>query len=106
MDPATEAFYTNPEVIAVDQHSRENRELSRHGSLIVWRATPESGSGQYVAIFNLADAGQEVNYFWKDLGLPEGAHAIRDLWAHKDLGKSGQLKTKLRAHASLLYRVR
>ena len=43
MDPATEALYTNPEVIAVDQHSRENRELSRSGSLVVWTAVPESG---------------------------------------------------------------
>ena len=43
MDAATEALYTNPEVIAVDQHSRENRELSRSGSLVVWTAVPESG---------------------------------------------------------------
>ncbi len=90
----------------MDQHSRENRELSRHGSLVVWKATPESGGGQYIAVFNLGDAAQEVNDSWKDLGLPEGAHAIRDLWERKDLGKAGSLKTTLRAHASMLYRVR
>ena len=73
MDAATEALYTNPEVIAVDQHSRENRELSRSGSLVVWTAVPESGEGRYVAVFNLGDAAQEVNLGWKDLGLPEGA---------------------------------
>ena len=106
MDPATEALYTNPEVIAVDQHSRENRELSRNGSLVVWKAAPDSGGGEYVAVFNLGDAVQEVNYFWKDLGLPEGTHAVRDLWARKDLGKAALLKTSLRAHASVLYRVR
>jgi hypothetical protein len=106
MDPATEALYTNPEVIALDQHSRENRELSRHGSLVVWKATPESGGGQYVAVFNLGDAAQEVNYSWKDLGLPESAHAVRDLWARKELGKAASLKARLRAHASMLYRVR
>jgi hypothetical protein len=105
MDPATEALYTNPEVIAVDQHSRENRELFRHGSLVVWKATPESEGGQYVAVFNLGDSAQEVNYSWKDLGLPEGAHAIRDLWARKELGKAASLKTSLRPHASLLYRI-
>jgi alpha-galactosidase len=106
MDPATEALYTNPEVIAVDQHSRENHELSRHGSLVVWKATPESGGGQYVAVFNLRDAAQEVNYSWKDLGLGEGTHAVRDLWAREDLGKAASLKTTLPAHASMLYRVR
>jgi hypothetical protein len=105
MDPSTEALYTNPEVIAVDQHSRENRELSRQGSLVVWKATPESGGGRYVAVFNLGDAAQEVNYSWKDLALPQGTHVLRDLWGRKDLGKAASLKTTLPAHASLLYRV-
>ena len=105
MDPATEALYTNPEVIAVDQHSRENRELSRHGSLVVWKATPQLGGGGYVAIFNLGDAVQEVNYSWKDLDLPEGTHTVRDLWERKEMGKAASLKTSLRAHASLLCRV-
>jgi alpha-galactosidase len=106
MDKATEALYTNPEVIAVDQHSTENRERSRTGSMIVWTATPGSGGGRYLAVFNLADATQDVNYAWKDLGLPEGRHAVRDLWARKDLGSAASLKTTLRAHASVLYRVR
>jgi alpha-galactosidase len=106
MDPATEALYTNPEVIAVDQHSRENREHSRTGSLVVWTARPEEGTGHYVAIFNLADQAQDVTYSWKDLGLPEGNHAVRDLWARKDLGSATSLKTSLAAHATMLYRVR
>jgi alpha-galactosidase len=105
MDPATEALYTNPEVIAVDQHSRDNREHSRTGSLVVWTARPEEGNGHYVAIFNLADHAQDVTYSWKDLGLPEGNHAVRDLWARKDLGSATSLKTSLAAHATMLYRV-
>jgi alpha-galactosidase len=105
MDSATEALYTNPEVIAVDQHSRENREHSRTGSLVVWTARPEEGTGQYVAIFNLADKAQDVTSSWKDLGLPEGNHAVRDLWARKDLGSATSLKTSLAAHAAMLYRV-
>ena len=57
-------------------------------------------------MFNLGDAAQDVNYSWKDIGLSEGGHAVRDLWARKDLGKATSLKTSLRAHASVLYRVR
>jgi alpha-galactosidase len=106
MDKATEALYTNPEVIAIDQHSTENRERSRTGSLIVWTATPGSGGGRYIAVFNLGDTTQNVSYAWKDLGLPEGGHSVRDLWARKDLGSAASLKTTLRAHASVLYRVR
>jgi hypothetical protein len=105
VDAATEALYTNPEVIAVDQHSRENRELSRKGSVEVWSAVPESGAGRYVAVFNLGDAAQEVNYGWKDLGLPEGNHAVRDLWARRELGTATSLTTSLAPHASILYKV-
>jgi alpha-galactosidase len=105
MDPATEALYTNPEVIAVDQHSRENREHSRTGSLVVWTARPEEGTGHYVAVFNLADKTQDVTSSWKELGLADGNHAVRDLWARKDLGSATSLKTSLAAHATMLYRV-
>ena len=105
MDSATEALYTNPEVIAVDQHSKDNQQLSRMGTLVVWTAAPESGDGKYVAVFNLGDASQNVNYTWKDLALPEGDHAVRDLWARKELGKAPSLKAELPAHAAVLYRV-
>jgi hypothetical protein len=105
MDPTTEALYTNPEVLAVDQHSRENRELFRRESSVVWKAAPESGAGHYVAVFNIGDVTQEVNYSWKDLVLPDGTHAVRDLWARKELGNAASLKTTLPAHASALYRV-
>jgi alpha-galactosidase len=106
MDPATEALYSNPEVIAVDQHSRDNRQLSRAGSLVVWKATPESGGGDYLAIFNLGDKPQLASYPWKALGLSDGSHAVRDLWLRKDLGSAASLKTVLAAHATKLYRVR
>jgi alpha-galactosidase len=105
MDAATEALYTNPEVIAVDQHSRENRELSRNGPVVVWTAVPESGGGRYVAVFNLGDAAQDLTYGWKDLGLPEGEHTVRDLWARKELGTAGSHKTSLAPHAAMLYKV-
>jgi alpha-galactosidase len=106
MDAATEALYSNPEVIAVDQHSRDNRQLLRTGSLVVWKATPESGGGNYLAVFNLGDKARQVSYSWTDLGLPEGNHAVRDLWERKDLGPVASLKTELAPHATRLYRVR
>jgi alpha-galactosidase len=72
----------------------------------VWTARPEEGTGRYVAVFNLGDKAQDVTSSWKDLGLPEGNHAVRDLWARKDLGSATSLKTSLAAHAVMLYRVR
>jgi hypothetical protein len=106
MDPATEALYSNPEVIAVDQHSKENRQTMRSGSLVLWSATPESGGGHYIAVFNLSDAAQDVNYSWENLGLPGSGHAVRDLWARKDLGTASSLKAEVPPHGAMLYMVR
>jgi alpha-galactosidase len=106
MDPATEALYSNAEVMAVDQHSREDREISRSGSVVMWSAAPESGVGRYVAIFNLGDATQEVNYSWENLGLPGASRAVRDLWARRELGAASALKVELPAHGAMLYRIR
>jgi Alpha galactosidase C-terminal beta sandwich domain len=47
-----------------------------------------------------------VSYSWKDLGLSDSGHAVRDLWARKDLGSAASLKTELPTHATRLYRVR
>jgi hypothetical protein len=105
MDPATEALYTNPEVIAVDQHSRGNHQRSHSGPIVVWTALPATGPGHYVAIFNVGETEQEITYAWRDLGLPEGKHAVRDLWQRKDIGSNQSLMVKLRAHGSILYRV-
>ena len=106
MDPATEALYTNPEVIAVDQASKGNRQLLRTGSLVVWTAEPETGGGHYIALFNLGEAPQDVTYPWKDLGLSEGKHNVRDLWVRKNSGAADSLRSHLPAHAAMLYRVR
>ena len=105
IDAATEALYTNPEVLAVDQHSHGNRQVLRDGTVVAWTASADEGGGQYVAVFNLGDAATEIHLNWKQLGLPEGKHAVRDLWAKKDLGAADALATRLPAHAPMLYRV-
>ena len=55
-DEWTISLLTNPEVIAVDQKSKENRVAVSTDSTVVWTARPETGDGWYVAVFNLKDA--------------------------------------------------
>jgi hypothetical protein len=105
MDAATQALYSNPEVILVDQHSRENKQFSRNGPIVVWTALPASGAGHYVAVFNTGETEQQVTYAWRDVGIAEGSHAIRDLWERKNLGPGGSLMVKVPPHGSMLYRV-
>jgi hypothetical protein len=105
MDLWTTSLLTNREVLAVDQASADNRQLFATGKVVVWMARPEGGRGYYLAVFNLDEAEQKVEYGWKDLGLAESSYSLRDLWEHKDLGSSPALSLSLAPHGAALFRV-
>jgi alpha-galactosidase len=104
-DQWTESLLTNPEVIAVDQHSRGNHAVVTTDKTAVWLAEPESEPGYYLAVFNIGDSEQTIQYAWKDLGLTGASYEISDLWEHKGAGSATSLSVKLRSHASVLYRL-
>jgi len=104
-DRWTESLLTNPEVIAVDQHSRNNHPVIDTNQVAVWLAQPDRGKGYYLAVFNLEDNEQTVHYEWKDLGLTEASYRVRNLWSRKISGLAPSLTVKLKPHASELYRL-
>ena len=105
-DAWTTSLLTNPEVIAVDQHSTGNHPVISTDKTVVWVAESGKAGGWYLAIFNLDDASQNVQYSWKDLGLPDGKHKVRDLWERKNLASEKSLSVTLPPHGSVLYAVR
>jgi alpha-galactosidase len=102
---AQASLLTNPEVIAVDQHSTGNHQVIATNKTSVWLAQPVSGKGHYVAAFNLEDAAATVQYAWSDLGLSEKEDRLRDLWEHKDLGLAHSIKVTVPPHGAVLYSV-
>jgi alpha-galactosidase len=105
VDKWTESLLTNPEVIAVDQHSRNNHPLVTTDKTAIWLAQTEQEKGHYLAVFNIGDAEQSIHYDWKDLGLTGRSYKLRDLWERRNVGTAASLTVKLRAHASVLYRL-
>jgi alpha-galactosidase len=105
MDSPTEAMLTNPEVIAVNQHSQGNQARKLTSTSWLWTARATSTKGDYVALFNLSDRPLDMHYTWQELGLPAGKHGTRDLWLHKDLEDISGIQVTLAPHASALYRV-
>jgi len=104
MDDQTAALLTNPDVIAVNQHSTGNRPLLMTNRTVIWRAQPENGSGYYLAVFNLGDTPQEVALEWNELGLTKGAkYDLRDLWERRDAGAVAALKVTVAPHGAMLY---
>jgi len=107
--PSTDAWtlslLTNPEVIAVDQHSIKNRAIVTTDKEAVWLAEPAFGHPRhYLAIFNLADAPQTISFGPKAAGLLGSTYRLRNLWERKDLpGVAESVRVTLAPHASVLY---
>ncbi len=103
--PRSDAFalslLTNPEVIGVDQHSRNNRPVLDKGDFTVWTAEGPQGA-RYFAVFNLGERQGHFEASWKELGLPGEAWRVRDLWLRQDLGATSALRLDLAPHASAL----
>ena len=102
-DVWTKSLLTNGEVIAVDQHSIDNKPVVTTDDIVVWTAKSENGKGVYVAISNVSDQPQKVNYSFKDLGLPSANYRVRDLWERHELGFAAAVNVTLRPHESVLY---
>ncbi len=104
-DAATNALITNDEVLGVNQHSRNNRQVIDGDNLRAWVADAPDGKVKYVAVFNLRDTAAQVNLNWDALDIPKKTAIVRDLWQGKDLGQKAGVTESLPAHGSLLYRV-
>jgi hypothetical protein len=105
LDEQTRALLTNDEVIAVDQQATQGRQVLNDGQKIVWIARAEKPNTAYIALFNVADTPQTIEYPLQSLGLSSTSFAIHDVWAQKDLGTADRVRFSLRPHASAVFRV-
>lgn len=105
-DSFTLSLFTNPEVLAVDQHSSGNHQLFARNEQIAWVAGAPGEQARYVALFNLADSEAErVEVSWSELGI-RGRHRVRDLWQRKNLGAfDASFSATLPPHGAGLYKI-
>jgi alpha-galactosidase len=87
MTDETKSILLNKEVIAIDQDplAKPVKKISEQGLLVV-AARLLKDKTWAVGLFNRGDASAKMSVKWTDLGL-HGKLQVRDLWAHKDLGK-------------------
>lgn len=106
-DPFTLSLLTNDEVLAVNQHSTNNRQLFRtDDGLIAWVADVPDSRGKYLALFNTTDAAAKVPVDLTTIGFT-GPVQIRDLWEGTALPPTdaGTFSPELPAHGAGLYRL-
>ena len=108
MSDETRDILTNREVIAVDQDS-----LGVQGwlaaqpapDLQVWMKPLRDGS-RAVALVNRTEAAAEIAVEWSAIGLRPGAAAVRDLWAHRDVGRvANRYAAQVPPHGVVMVRI-
>jgi alpha-galactosidase len=64
--------------------------------------------GRAVVLFNRGSDAQEVTANWTDIGYPANVNAsVRDLWEHKDLGKSsGKFSARVPSHGVVMVSIK
>lgn len=91
MSPATSETLRNAEVIAIDQDplGQQGRRVRDDGDLEVW-SRPLADGGRAIILFNRSQTAQPISVNWTEIGFPPGfSVALRDVWAHRALGRKG-----------------
>ena len=118
LDAFTLGLLTNDEVLAVNQHSSNNRQLFRTADgLIGWTADVPGSKDKYLALFNTRDQpkpdaagaaapkGAEVSVDLTTLGFI-GDVSARDLWKKASVGTArGRFSREIPWHGAGLYRL-
>jgi len=105
LDDDTLSLLTNDEILAVNQHSANNRPLFDRGKLVAWIADAPGSPDKYLAVFNTGDAAAPVPVALTAAGFA-GPVRVRDLWRHLDLGKfTDEFSPPLAPHGAGLYRL-
>ncbi|HTD95548.1 MAG TPA: glycoside hydrolase family 27 protein [Edaphobacter sp.] len=107
MDGYLTSLVTNPDVIAVDQQSTENKLSGQQGDLVAWTAQSTAGPVQYLALFNIGDVPLVLNEDFGAYGVKGSErYKVRDLWQRKELGELAGVAITLPPHASILLALR
>ncbi len=104
-DAWTLSLLTNPEVIAMDQHSSGNHPAVATDKTVVWVAHSTLTKAHYLAAFNISESSRVLQYSWKDLGFPAAKYHLRDLWQRKDAGEQASMDVTVPPHGVVLYRL-
>jgi alpha-galactosidase len=106
MKPEIAAILMNKEVLAVNQDKlgKQGARVAKDGDTQVW-SKPLAGGGFAVGLFNLGDKPATMTAKWTDLGIA-GAHKIRDLWKHEDIGgKTGEFAADVPSHGVVMVKI-
>jgi alpha-galactosidase len=109
MTPEIHDILTNKEVTAIDQDplGRQGRRVWKDGDLEIWSKQLQDGS-RAVILLNRGASSHDITATWEQIGYPGHlSAAVRDLWAHKDLGKfTAKFSAPVESHGVVMLTIR
>jgi copper(I)-binding protein len=101
-DEFTVSLITNADVLRVNQHSTNNKEISFKDGVSIWTADDKENTMKYMAIMNVNDTPQNVTLPLEAAGI-SGNPTVKNLWDKTELVKIGNdFKVDLPAHGAVL----
>jgi hypothetical protein len=105
LDGYTLALLANDAVLAVNQHSENNRQLFRRDGGVGWIADVPGSKDKYLALFNISNVATNVPVSLPEIGVSDKVN-IKNLWTQTTTGGvTNQFAPELPAHGAGLYRV-
>ena len=99
------SFFNNGEVLAVNQHGENPRQLYKKDGKMIWYSHVQGSKDIYVAMFNLNDKNCDVDVSFASLGL-KGSVTVRDLWKKQGAGQFKQgYHQQINSHGAALLRL-
>ena len=115
MDFKTRQILTNKEVIAVNQDpmGQQGIRFMKMGEHEIW-AKPLEGGEIAVCFLNRGESTWKLDYNWtaqtmyfaREVNLRKNTYTVRDIWQHKNIGKTtDRLKADIPSHGVLMVRL-
>jgi alpha-galactosidase len=105
-DEFTTSLITNAEVLRVNQHSTNNREISFNKGISVWTADDKENGLKYMAVFNINDDEQSIILPLEKAGI-SGEVTIKNLWDKTEQAKTAEgYSLSIPAHGAVLLSVK
>ncbi|QDU91034.1 Alpha-galactosidase A precursor [Pirellulimonas nuda] len=99
------AYLTNADLLHVNQHTTDNREVFHESQKACWVAADEASGDRYVALFNLGETPAKVALDLERESL-RGTYRVRDLWERRDLpNASKRVSATLPPHGAAMLRL-
>jgi alpha-galactosidase len=102
-DEFTNSLITNTDMIRINQHSTNNKEISFVDGISVWTADDKDNPVKYMAVLNVNDSPKTVILPLEAAGV-SGDVAIKNLWDKTDLVKTNEgYKLIVPAHGAAMF---